>query len=95
MVSMWFSVVFSIILLVLLQLQYLARVRFGSFKMCQVYLSLFCCICLPILMHLDIMLYIILAYLMLFTALFNAVCLCNAYLFLAIAIYIYALSFGY
>ena len=74
MVSMSLYVVFSIILLVLLQLQYLARVRFGGLKMCQVYLSLFCCICLPISMLLYLMLYIILAYLMPFTALFKAVC---------------------
>ena len=38
--------------------------------------------CLPILMLLYIMLYIMLAYLMLFTALSNAVCLYNAFLFL-------------
>ena len=37
--------------------------------------------CLPILMLLYIMLYIILAYLMLFTALSNVVCLLNAFLF--------------
>ena len=36
--------------------------------------------CLPILMLLYIMLYIILAYLMLFAALYNAVCLYNAFL---------------
>ena len=37
--------------------------------------------CLPILMLLYIMLYIVLAYLMLFAALTNAVCLNNAYFF--------------
>ena len=37
--------------------------------------------CLPILMLLYIMLYIVLAYLMLFAALSNAVCLYNAYLY--------------
>ena len=37
--------------------------------------------CLPILMLLYIMLYIVLAYLMLFAALSNAVCLNNASLF--------------
>ena len=37
--------------------------------------------CLPILMLLHIMLYIVLAYLMLFAALSNAVCLHNAYFF--------------
>ena len=37
--------------------------------------------CLPILMLLYIMLYIVLAYLMLFAALTNAVCLHNASLF--------------
>ena len=37
--------------------------------------------CLPILMLLYIMLYIVLAYLMLFAALSNAVCLHNASLF--------------
>ena len=36
--------------------------------------------CLPILMLLFIMLHIMLAYLILFAALFNAVCLCNAFL---------------
>ena len=35
--------------------------------------------CLPILMLLYIMLYIILAYLMLFAALYNAACLYNAF----------------
>ena len=40
--------------------------------------------CLPILMFLCIMLYIMLACLMLFSALLNAVCLHNAYLFSAI-----------
>ena len=40
--------------------------------------------CLPILMLLYIMLYIMLAYLMLFAALCNAVCLHNAFFFLAI-----------
>ena len=34
--------------------------------------------CLPNFMLLYIMLYIMLAYLMLFTAFYNAVCLCNA-----------------
>ena len=38
--------------------------------------------CLPILMLLYIMLYIVLAYLMLFAALTNSVCLNNASLFL-------------
>ena len=38
--------------------------------------------CLPILMLLYIMQYIMLAYLMLFAALCNAVCLYNAFLFL-------------
>ena len=38
--------------------------------------------CLPILMLLHIMLYIMLAYLMLFAALSNAVCLYNAFLFI-------------
>ena len=47
--------------------------------MCQVYLSLFYCICLPILMLLYLMPYIILAYLMLFAALFNAVCVMLIY----------------
>ena len=37
--------------------------------------------CLPILMLLYIVLYIVLAYLMLFAALSNAVCLYNAYFF--------------
>ena len=37
--------------------------------------------CLPILMLLYIMLYIVLAYLMLFAALSNAVCFHNAYFF--------------
>ena len=37
--------------------------------------------CLPILMLLNIMQYIVLAYLMLFTALSNAVCLYNAFFF--------------
>ena len=37
--------------------------------------------CLPILMLLYIMLYIVLAYLMLFAALTNAVCLYNAFFF--------------
>ena len=37
--------------------------------------------CLPILMLLYIMLYTMLAYLMLFAALSNAICLCNAYFF--------------
>ena len=40
--------------------------------------------CLPILKLLHIMLYIMLAYLMLFAALSNAVCLNNASLFIAI-----------
>ena len=40
--------------------------------------------CLPILMLLYIMLYIVLAYLMLFAALNNAVCLYNASFFLNI-----------
>ena len=40
--------------------------------------------CLPILMLLCIMLYIMLAYLMLFAALFNAVCLHNAFFLLLI-----------
>ena len=40
--------------------------------------------CLPILMLLYIMLYIVLAYLMLFAALTNSVCLNNASLFLNI-----------
>ena len=35
--------------------------------------------CLPILMLLHIMLYIMIAYLMLFAAICNAVCLCNAF----------------
>ena len=54
--------------------------------------------CLPILMLLYIMLYIVLAYLMLFAALTNAVCLNNASFFLffslicAIAFYFHALS---
>ena len=38
--------------------------------------------CLPILMLLHIMLYIVLAYIMLFAALTNSVCLNNASLFL-------------
>ena len=38
--------------------------------------------CLPILMLLYIMLYIVLAYLMLFAALTNAVCLNNAFFFI-------------
>ena len=37
--------------------------------------------CLPILMLLHIMLYVLLAYLMLFAALSNAVCLHNAFFF--------------
>ena len=40
--------------------------------------------CLPILMLLYIMLYIVLAYLMLFAALTNSVCLNNASLFLSL-----------
>ena len=40
--------------------------------------------CPPILMFLYIMLYIMLAYLMLFAALSNAVCLYNAFFFFAI-----------
>ena len=43
--------------------------------------------CLPILMLLYIMLYIVLAYLMLFAALSNAVCLQNASFFLLIFAY--------
>ena len=42
-------------------------------------------------MLLYIMPYIILAYLMLFAALFNAVCLCNVYLFFAIEVCFYAM----
>ena len=41
-------------------------------------------VCLPILLPLCIMLYVMLAYLMLFTALSNAVCLYNASFFFAI-----------
>ena len=51
--------------------------------------------CLPILMLLYIMLYIVLAYLMLFAALTNAVCLYNASFFPLIsanAFYFHALS---
>ena len=51
--------------------------------------------CLPILMLLYIMLYIVLAYLMLFAALSNAVCLYNASflpLIFAIAFYFHVLS---
>ena len=52
--------------------------------------------CLPILMLLYIMLYIVLAYLMLFAALTNAVCLNNASSFLSLicanAFYFHALS---
>ena len=51
--------------------------------------------CLPILMLLYIMLYIVLAYLMLFAALTNAVCLHNASFFAitsANAFYFHALS---
>ena len=51
--------------------------------------------CLPILMLLYIMLYIVLAYLMLFAALSNAVCLYNASFFSmisAIAFYFHVLS---
>ena len=55
--------------------------------------------CLPILMLLYIMLYIVLAYLMLFAALTNAVCLNNASFFLLLfslicanAFYFHALS---
>ena len=51
--------------------------------------------CLPILMLLYIMLYIVLAYLMLFAALSNAVCLYNASflpMFSAIAFYFHVLS---
>ena len=52
--------------------------------------------CLPILMLLYIMLYIVLAYLMLFAALTNAVCLNNAYSFFSLicanAFYFHALS---
>ena len=51
--------------------------------------------CLPILMLLYIMLYIVLAYLMLFAALSNAVCLDNAYflpMIYAIAFYFHVLS---
>ena len=43
--------------------------------------ALMCNDCLPILMLLYIMLYIVLAYLMLFAALTNSVCLNNASLF--------------
>ena len=53
--------------------------------------------CLPILMLLYIMLYIVLAYLMLFAALTNAVCLYNASFILPLisanAFYFHALSF--
>ena len=52
--------------------------------------------CLPILMLLYIMPYIVLAYLMLFAALFNAVCLYNASFLLMIsanAFYFHVLSF--
>ena len=51
--------------------------------------------CLPILMLLYIMLYIVLAYLMLFAALSNAVCLYNASflpMIFAIAFYFHVLS---
>ena len=52
--------------------------------------------CLPILMLLYVMLYIVLAYLMLFAALANAVCLNNASSFLTLicanAFYFHALS---
>ena len=51
--------------------------------------------CLPILMLLHIMLYIVLAYLMLFAALSNAVCLYNASflpMIFAIAFYFHVLS---
>ena len=51
--------------------------------------------CLPILMLLDVMLYIVLAYLMLFAALSNAVCLYNASflpMIYAIAFYFHFLS---
>ena len=51
--------------------------------------------CLPILMLLYIMLYIVLAYLMLFAALSNAVCLYNASflpMIYAIAFYFHVLS---
>ena len=51
--------------------------------------------CLPILMLLYIMLYIVLAYLMLFAALSNAVCLHNASflpMIFAIAFYFHVLS---
>ena len=52
--------------------------------------------CLPILMLLYIMLYIVLAYLMLFAALTNAVCLYNASFFLPLisanAFYFHAFS---
>ena len=51
--------------------------------------------CLPILMLLYIMLYIVLAYLMLFAALSNAVCLYNAsflQMISAIAFYFHVLS---
>ena len=52
--------------------------------------------CLPIFMLLNVMLYIVLAYLMLFAALTNAVCLNNAYCFFSLictnAFYFHALS---
>ena len=48
--------------------------------------------CLPILMLLYIMLYIVLAYLMLFAALTNSVCLNNASLFLIYFFYNRAMS---
>ena len=51
--------------------------------------------CLPVLMLLYIMLYIVLAYLMLFAALSNAVCLYNASflpMIFAIAFYFHVLS---
>ena len=50
--------------------------------MCQKKVTLINHDCLPILMLLYIMLYIVLAYLMLFAALSNAVCLYNAYFFI-------------
>ena len=49
--------------------------------------------CLPILMLLYIMLHIMLAYLMLFAALSNPVCLCNASSFFCKCFLFHALSF--
>ena len=63
--------------------------------MCNKKVKLFNHDCLPILMLLYIMLYVMIAYLMLFAVLSNAVCLHNAFFLLLIfanAFYFHALS---